>query len=116
MALPQTGFGGNAFIPRMYGMRFFKIDPTGITGHSSDATFYHSIDVGSTIARALPDILDRIGIYPSGYTTAATNKPKLKVTIAYDRDGTVNDDVTDYGKTFAEFALQEGDTIAIKDV
>jgi hypothetical protein len=91
------------------------IDPTGITGFSTASTFIISVALNDAINKSLADIFSRLAIYPQNFTLAATNKSKYKLTVAYQRDATFDDDIADLGKSWAENGVHSGDTVRLKD-
>lgn len=112
MAAPQIGLGLGP-VPSTVGLKQITVDPTGMTGFSSTALFVHGIAVGRPAYYDLPDILSRLGIYPTNWVTAATNKSKYKLRI--DQGTGTYFDIPDLSKTWQELGVKEGHTIRLAD-
>jgi Fe-S cluster assembly iron-binding protein IscA len=117
VALPQIGIGTPTPVPVFQRQIRVKVDPTGVTGFTTSATFNHGVMADRPIIDALPDILAFVGIRPghSARLDAATNKSKIKVLIDSDKDGAADDAITDYGKTWLEHGVRDGDTVKLAD-
>jgi hypothetical protein len=81
------------------------VDPTGISTHSTDSTFTAQVPVNRPASEVLLQLLHEIDINASNIVTSSTNAPLYKLVADLDKDGTVDNDVTDLSKSLADLGL-----------
>ena len=62
-----------------------RVDPTGVTGHTTDDKFFYTVPIGQPLADVMVDLLKQAGIAtPGTLVNAADNSPKYKLQAAVD--------------------------------